>query len=171
MPAGRPAKPVQLHLLNGNTRHLTKEAIADRIEHEQKLRSGHKDYKPSPSVKKDPAALAMFKKLRKLYQEIEYVEGLDEMIINRYCLLTGEVASLEQLVVVMRQDLDQCDKFLERIKLYQSIDSVLGKLGRDREMMLKLEDRLFLNPTSRVKNIPKRPAKRTTDPHAGMFGD
>lgn len=168
---GRAAKPVELHLLNGNKRHLTKEMIADRQEHERSLSSGQKEYKPNKQVRKDPVALDMFKKLKKLYKDLEYVEGMDEMIINRYCTLTSESVTLEQLLVLMRADIDLCKNADERIQLYHAISGIVGKLTRTREMLIKIEDRLFLNPAARVRNIPKKPPKRTTDPHANMFGD
>lgn len=78
--AGRPATPIQLHTANGNKRHLTKAEIAAREKQEKALRSGQKTCKPSPQVKADLVAHAMFKKLAKLYKAVEYVEALDENV-------------------------------------------------------------------------------------------
>ena len=153
---GRPAKPIQLHLLNGNRRHLTKDEIAARKQQEAKLRSGAKTFKPSAQVKADLVAHAMFKKLQKLYRNIEYVEGLDENIINRYCLLHSEYVRLRD----MRQELSEryleCETVEERLSLTERILEVDKRIEKKTDLLLKLEDRLFLNPTARIKNVPKK---------------
>jgi len=151
----RPAKPVELHLLNGNKRHLTKEEIAARRKQEAKLNSGVKRYKPSDQVKVDAVALAMFKRLQRLYKSIEFIEGLDENIINRYCLLHSEWAGLRD----MRNDLAaqyikaEADEKMAMSEMMLELDKRIDKKA---DLMLKLEDRLFLNPVARVKNVPKK---------------
>jgi len=165
---GRPAKPVQLHLLNGNRRHLTKEEIAARQKQESKLRSGTKTYKPSPQVKADLVAHAMFKKLQKLYKNIDYVEGLDENIINRYCLLHSEYVRLR----------DMRKEWADRYAFAESSDDKLiiagqmleldKRIEKKMDLLLKLEDRLFLNPTARIKNVPKKDPE-PEDPFGAEF--
>jgi phage terminase small subunit len=166
---GRPAKPIQLHVLNGNKRHLTKEEIDARQKQEQKLRSSKKDYKANAQVKDDPVALAMFKKLAKLYKSIEYVEGLDENVINRYCLLHSEYLSLR----TMRQQLlDVLNEMVDPLQRFQVMDKITEcdrRLDKKYDLLVKLEDRLFLNPTSRVKNVPKKEPKEKDDPNADLF--
>lgn len=153
---GRPATPIQLHLLNGNKRHLTKEEIEDRQQQEAKLKSGVKIYKPCDQVKKDKIAHAMFKKLKKLYESIEYVEGLDENVINRYCLLYSEYTRLRN----MRQDLadkyDDEPRLENKLMIADRIADIDTQLNKKMDLLLKLEDRLFLNPTARIKNVPKK---------------
>ena len=166
---GRHAKPLQLHLVNGNKRHLTKEEIASRQKQERKLRSGAKSYKPSAQVEADPVALELFKKLKKLYKSIEFVEGLDEMIINRYCLLSSQAEAIERLLVGMNEDVDKCEEIGDRIALYKAISGAMSGLNRLRDMLVKLEDRLFLNPTARIKNVPKRESKKEVDPNTDLF--
>ena len=46
------------------------------------------DFRESPAIKLDPIAHKEFLRLRKLYKQIQYVDGLDEQIINRYCKLS-----------------------------------------------------------------------------------
>jgi len=168
----RPAKPVQLHLLNGNKRHLTKEEIAARQKQETKLNSGQKNYKPSPQVENDMVALAMFKKLKKLYRSIEYVEGLDENVINRYCLLHSEYSRM----VDMRNDITsqyaQSRDPVERLSLADRILEIDKRVEKKMDLLVKLEDRLFLNPTARIKNVPKQENKKPADPLADQgFGN
>jgi phage terminase small subunit len=152
--AGRPRKPVELILLEGKT-HITKKKIAERREEEKSLKSDS-PYQPNKKVKNNPVALEMFYKLQKLYKKIDYVDGLDENIINRYCLLTAEVDSMEILLQRMESDIDKCKTSGEMVTMYKSISGIEGSLNRSRDMLLKMEDRLFLNPTSRVKNVPKK---------------
>lgn len=132
--AGRPSKPVQLIKLEGNKDRRTKKELEFREKSEKALRTGSK-FKESPAVKSDPIAHKEFLRLKKLYKDIEYVEGLDERMINRYCLLISQEQRL-----VERNDPDE-----------------FQMLYKTREMILKLEDRLFLNPTARIKAIPKKP--------------
>lgn len=167
--AGRPAKPVQLHLVNGNKRHLTKKEIAARQAREQKLKSCVKLYKPNAQVEADPTALAIFKKLKKLYKSIEFVEGLDEMVINRYCLLSSQAIALERLLNSMNKDVDKCEEFSDRVMLYKAISGTLAGLNKLRDMLVKLEDRLFLNPIARIKNVPRPEKPQGADPNADLF--
>ena len=167
---GRPAKPIQLHLLNGNKRHLTKEEIAARQKQESKTKSGIKTYRPSLQVENDPVALAMFKKLKKLYRSIKFVEGLDENIINRYCLLHSEYVQIRDV----RQGLSARYEELaleEKLRLSEHLSELDKRLDKKMDLLLKLEDRLFLNPTARVKNVPKKEEKKA-DPLANKgFGN
>lgn len=211
---GRPAKPIQLHQANGNIRHLTKAEIAEREKQEMKLRSGQKEFKASPQVKADKDAKAMFARLKKLYAQIEYVEALDENVINRYCLLHSECLGLQRvrrdlqdqldtmgecadsgevakpsddksIAVAMRflsaeeeakltqpagQGLQLSAQMVGRIQLANIILELDQRLQTKMAMMLKLEDRLFLNPTARIKNIPRKEEKREETPEERLFG-
>jgi hypothetical protein len=42
-------------------------------------------------------------------------------------------------------------------------------LHKTREMILKLEDRLFLNPVSRIKAIPKKPPEEEKESPMAQF--
>lgn len=164
--AGRPAKPLSLI-----KKHLTKDEINARQEMEKKVKSGVKNFKANEQVMQNPVALAMFKKLKKLYKNIDYIEGLDENIINRYCLLTAEAQALEQLVNNMNDDVNNCEDFEDRIALYKAISGTLSSLNKIRDMLLKIEDRLLLNPTARIKNVPKKEKQQKEDPNESLFGD
>jgi phage terminase small subunit len=140
--AGRGSKPVQLLKLEGKS-HRTKKELEHREKAEKSLYTGT-SFKESPAVKSDPIAHKEFLRLKKLYKKIQYVDGLDEQIINRYCMLISQEASLHELL--NKEDLD-VDK---KMDIYKTIN-------KTRDSLLKLEDRLFLNPTARVKAIPKTP--------------
>lgn len=166
--AGRPAKPIELHLAEGK-KHLTKSEIAARQEQENKLKS-HIKYRPSDKVMQNPVAIRTFKKLKRLYKDIDYVEGLDEMIINRYCLMTAEIEGQETLLSKMNDDIDECEDPSDRIQLYKTIQQAEITVNRMRDMLLKLEDRLFLNPTARIKNVPRKETEETPQSKWAKFG-
>lgn len=143
--AGRPSKPVQLIKLEGNKDRRTKAELDHREKMEKALYTGM-NFKESPVVKSDPIAHKEFLRLKKLYKQIEYVDGLDEQIINRYCLLVSQEQSIHDMILKSSFD-------AEKIELYKQIN-------KTRDSLLKLEDRLFLNPTARVKAIPKTPPEK-----------
>lgn len=212
---GRPAKPIQLHQANGNIRHLTKAEIAQREKQEASLKSGQTAFRASAEVKADKVAKAMFNRLKKLYAQIEYVEALDENVINRYCLLHSECLGLQRVRRDLQDQLDRMgeseseasdaklsdDKSIPRALRFLSpeeearlkrpaspemqlsprllwraalADRILEldqKLQKKMDMLLKLEDRLFLNPTARLKNAPRKaeePKQQT--PFERMYG-
>jgi phage terminase small subunit len=167
--SGRPGKPVDLLLLNG-TKHLTKEEIEARTAQENSLKSKAK-YKPNKKVIQNKTAYTMFKKLKTLYKDIEYVDGLDENIINRYCLMTAEIDSLENLASKMEDDLENCEEFTDRLQLYKAISGTEITINRIRDMLLKIEDRLFLNPTSRVKNVPHKEKEKPEESKWSKYGN
>jgi hypothetical protein len=98
-------------------------------------------------VKADPIAHKEFLRLKKLYKNIQYVDGLDEQMINRYCLLISQEQRL-----VERNDPEE-----------------FQMLHKTREMILKLEDRMFLNPTARIKAIPKKPPEEKKESPMAQF--
>jgi phage terminase small subunit len=158
--AGRPAKPIDLLMMEGK-KHLTKAEIEARKDREQSLRSGT-TFRANEKVRNNPVAMRIFRSLKRLYKNIDYVEGLDEAVINRYCLMTAEIDGLETLVSKMQDDIDECEEAADRVQLYKTISSSEITINRMRDMLLRIEDRLFLNPTSRVKNVP--PPKKEEEP-------
>lgn len=144
--AGRPSKPVQLIKLEGNKDRRTKTELEFREKAEKALYTGT-TFKESPAVKADPIAHKEFLRLKKLYKNIQYVDGLDEQMINRYCLLISQEQRL-----VERNDPEE-----------------FQMLHKTREMILKLEDRMFLNPTARIKAIPKKPPEEKKESPMAQF--
>lgn len=153
--AGRPSKPTQLIKLEGKS-HRTKKELEHREKAEKSLYTGT-TFKESPAVKADPVAHREFLRLKKLYKQIQFVDGLDEQIINRYCMLISQEQALAKMMERMRLDVDELESVEERLELYGYIAGVTDKTMKTREMLLKIEDRLFLNPTGRIKSIPKKP--------------
>jgi phage terminase small subunit len=166
--AGRPSKPVQLIKLEGNKDRRTKAELEYREKMEKSLYTGI-NFKESPAVKADPIAHKEFLRLKKLYKHIQYVDGLDEQIINRYCMLISQEQALAKMMERMRMDIDEVEDVQERIRIYESIAGVTDKVMKTRDMLLKLEDRLFLNPTARIKAIPKKPPEEKKESAMAEF--
>lgn len=165
--AGRPSKPVQLLKLEGKS-HRTKKELEHREKAEKSLYTGIK-FRESPVVKADPVAHREFLRLKKLYKHIEYIDGLDEQIINRYCMLISQEQSLSNTMNRMWVDIEEVETIEERAEIYRSISGVTDKTMKTREMLLKLEDRMFLNPTSRIKSIPKQPEEENKESAMAQF--
>jgi phage terminase small subunit len=168
--AGRKGQPTELLLLKGAS-HLTKEEIDRRKKAEKSLKSGIPKFHPIDQVLLDPIAKATFIKLLTLYQDIDYVEGLDEAIINRYCLMTAEADRVQKLLIDMDNAVDKCEEPSQMVGLYKAITSAEITVGRIRDRLLQMEDRLFMNPTSRVRNVPKKDKEKPKTDFDKQFGD
>lgn len=183
--AGRPAKPIALHMQNGNARHLTKA----EIEHRQKseIRLGDKKMKCPDFVKNDVEAYKKWKELVKLYEDVEFVSSGDIGMLARYCVTFSQYLKLlERLkrIKEIAQDTDDIEGYLYDAEEFNarirrqlmdmvSTDGVLRiekAVNQKLDILIKMEDRLFLNPVAKVKNIPKKEAEGESDPNADMFG-
>jgi len=156
--AGRPSKPVQLIKLEGNKDRRTKAELDHREKMEKKLQTGT-IFKEEPATKADPVAHKEFLRLKKLYKEIEFVEGLDQATINRYCQLKGQEAFLQDLYIELKKAIDSTKQITRKMDFYEDMKEVITKQNQVRDKMLKLEDRLFLNPVARMRSIPKKPTE------------
>ncbi|GAE27017.1 hypothetical protein JCM9140_3128 [Halalkalibacter wakoensis JCM 9140] len=154
--AGRPSKPVQLIKLEGNKDRRTKAELDHREKMEKSLQTGT-TIKEEPATKADPVAHKEFLRLKKLYKEIEFVEGLDQATVNRYCQLKGQEHFLQDLYVELKTMMESEEKIGKKLSVYEDLKEVITKQNQVRDKMLKLEDRLFLNPVSRMRAIPKKP--------------
>ena len=153
----RPGKPTELILLEGKS-HRTKDELEQRKKAEEELATGE-EFKESAQVKNNKIAHKEFLRLKKLYKEISYVEGLDEQIINRYCLEISNLFELQEMIENISKKIDECEEIAEQISMYNTMVEAMKAQHKSKELLLKYEDRLFLNPTSRIKSIPKKPEK------------
>lgn len=182
--AGRPAKPIALHLQNGNKRHLTKAEIEQRQKSEVRL--GDKKMKCPDFVKNDVDAYKKWKELIKLYEDIDFVSSGDIGLLGRYCVTHSQYLKLLNRMSHIRniaQDADDVEDYMsnaefnakmqKQIMDMVSTDGVLRiekAVNQKSDMLIKMEDRLFLNPVAKVKNIPKKDSEGEGDPNADMFG-
>ena len=63
---------------------------------------------------------------------------------------------------------------MNKINYIVSVDGVLkidSAINKKMDMLIKMEDRLFLNPLSKVKNVPKKEPKTIDPATAKGFGN
>lgn len=182
--AGRRAKPIGLHLAEGNPSHLTKEEIEERKAAEVKL--GEQDLaklKKPIFVSKDKAANKLWNELIKEYksaakQGVDLLTSSDIGVLAMYCKTYSEYERLQvqyQRIDNIAIDEDVLHEFIDKavaadqvnykalqyLSQLASLEGILKvetAINKKMDMLLKLQDRLFLNPLAKVKNVPK-PAK------------
>lgn len=193
--AGRHASPIQLHMQNGNKRHLTKA----EIEHRQKseIRLGDSKLKCPDFVKNDIGAYKKWKEVTKLYKDVDFVSSGDVGLLARYCKTFSEYLILQKSyqrtsdIHYDCKDLEEAidgdyyDEETDKVKaLFSSkvkkqlrdmfsigaLMAIETAINKKMDMLIKMEDRLFLNPLAKIKNVPKKEVKEE-DPNAGIFGD
>jgi Phage terminase, small subunit len=180
--AGRPAKPIELHLLNGNKRHLTKVEIEQRKKSEVQL-GEHKLVCP-PYVRHDKNAYKKWKEIAKLYKGIDFVSSADVGLMARYCMAFSEYINLTEhrkVCATIRvdtengEDTDMLEVLAAKypvktaVKMFEKIEytfSLSGVLAVDKALnakmttLVQMEDRLFLNPLAKIRNVPKKEVKQ-----------
>lgn len=163
----RPPKPVSI-----NKKRLTKAEKEFRLEQESKLKTGNK-LNCYDDVKNDKIAYKEFLRLRKLFIKLDFIDSLDEQIINRYCKEISRKSNIEDILQKIQSKLNE-NSFMTNTQysdICKSIDSLNKTITNINNMLLKYEDRLFLNPFSRMKAIPKEPPKEIKDKEAYLFGE
>lgn len=162
---GRNAQPLQLIKSKGRSHHLTRAEIARRESSEIRLKN--KTVKASPQVMADTRALVEFKRLKKLYKEIDFVGSLDEHLINQYCLAVSELDDLLTVMGYSRTDSKSADPVTRKLGLTEFMELDV-EVRQKRQEIIKLSDRLYLNPVARTKNLPMK-KKEKRDPNADLF--
>lgn len=190
----RNAKPIQLLIAEGK-KHLTKEEIEDRKNTE--LRFGDQKLKCPDFVKKDIEAYKKWKEITALYKDFDFVSSGDSGLLSRYCKTFSEYQDLlnsYQRIKEIHYDSDALDEFLDtalegdfgeeeqRLFGYKvkkqlrdmiSINALLSietAINKKMDMLIKMEDRLFLNPLAKIKSIPKKAKEDPTDSKWTKYG-
>lgn len=190
---GRNAKPIGLQLAEGNPNRLTKEEIAARQAAEIKLGKSELDkLKPPPFVKNDTVAFSYWKQHLKEYksaaaQGIELLTSSDVGMLALYCKTYAEYERLlkaYQRIDDIASDVEPLEDYLSSSEEFDhrarqqmtnllSVDGLLRietAINKKMDMLIKMQDRLFLNPLAKVKNVPK-PKKEDKPPSKfGKFG-
>lgn len=159
--AGRQALPIDVLLTRGK-KHLTKKEIELRKQAEVKLGVGDIEKLAPPAyITNDVVAYGYWKKHIKEYANAaksgtEILRSSDVGILCMYCKMQSEYEALMEYR--QRQPLG----FDEMLKLEAAINKKIAS-------MIQMQDRLFLNPAARVKNVPKKQDKPPENP-ADEFG-
>lgn len=186
---GRNAKPISI--LEG---HRTKAEIAARQEAEIKL--GNNKLKCPDFVKNDIEAYKKWKEVTKLYKDVDFVSSGDIGLLARYCKTFSEYLILQnayQRTSDIHYDCKELDeaingdyydeednkvkalfsyKVKKQLRDLFSIGAVLTietAINKKMDMLIKMEDRLFLNPLAKIKNVPKKEKKLERDSNADLF--
>lgn len=175
---GRNAKPIELLQIEGK-KHLTKEEIESRKESE--IHFGDHKLKCPEFVKNDLAAYKKWKEITRLYNDFDFVSSGDSGLLARYCKSFSEYQDLlcsYQRIKEIHCDMKDLDSELEneyeddneekrcfsykvkkQLRDMISINALLSiesAINKKMDILIKMEDRLFLNPLSKVKSIPKK---------------
>lgn len=177
---GRPGKPISMHLYDGK-KHLTKAEIKHRQENE--IRLGAPDLKMPQSVRQNPVAKKKWKELEELYKGFDFVSSSDVGIISQLCLAYAELGSLlshlkrlegidffspeEQEEIneewSSRLSEKQIRNMWAKVDFCMSVGGILAvnrAIDAKRSIIRSLEDRLYLNPLAKNRNVPKKPAEK-----------
>lgn len=191
--AGRNAKPIALHLAEGNPNRLTREQIKQRQQSEIKLGANDlKKIKKPRFITKDKVANKLWNDLIKDYQSaadqgVELLTSSDVGTLALYCKTFSEYENLlsaHQRIENIAEDTDNLyayileqDEFamkaMTQIAQLASIDGILKierAINNKMDMLLKLQDRLFLNPLAKVKNVPKPKKEEKAPSKFAKFG-
>lgn len=192
---GRNAKPIDLIMADGNKRHLTKAEIEHRKNTE--IRFGNDKLVCPKHIKNDKIAYAKWKELIRLYKDFDFVASGDVGMLGRYCMAYSEYMDLLERRTMVCQLMpkvdddeneiikDQLDagnvhpkRIQKMIEKYEYILSIGGIISLDKainakmDALVKMEDRLFLNPLAKIKNVPKKPPEEEkTELDQNGFGD
>lgn len=193
---GRNAKSIGLHLAEGNPNRLTKAQIRERQEAEVKL--GEQDLKKlkKPTfITKDKLANKLWNDLIKEYQAaaqqgVELLTSSDVGALGLYCKTYSEYEYLldaRQKITNIEIDgweledyLDQVEdpdnsgykamQYLSQLAAVEGVLKIETAINKKMDMLLKLQDRLFLNPLAKVKNVPKPKKQEKTESKFARFG-
>lgn len=181
--AGRNRQPIDVLLSNGK-KHLTKAEIAERKESE--LHLGTSELICPDFVLNDPVAFKKWQEMLALYEGKTFVESGDTGHLARYCKTFSEYIDLlehryrtQNMERFNEEEQKQViDEFATHIgeraavKMWQKVEyimSVSGLLAIDKAInskmaaLVAMEDRLFLNPLAKIKNVPKKEQEKPKD--------
>ncbi|ETT61247.1 terminase [Paenibacillus odorifer] len=178
---GRNAMPVDLQIAKGNPNNLTKEEIRQRKEAEVKLGKTDLDKLRPPSlVKTDAVALGHWKQALKEYKEAakagsHLLTSSDVGLLAMYCRTYSEYEKLllqyqtiENIKIdtnIFEEYFDHAEEvegielkalvYLSQLASLEGVLKIETAINKKMDMLLKMQDRLFLNPSSKVKNVPQ----------------
>lgn len=177
---GRNGQPVNLILANGRSHHLTKTVIEQRKAAE--IKTGTQTLRCPDYVKNDVNAFKRWKEIIKIYKDVDFVSSGDVGMLARYCMTHSEYLRLldnRKHLEALEADWSQYDNILpdnfsDRIEQILKLNPLLQletAINKKMDLLIKMEDRSFLNPLAKIKNIPKKEPEKV-DPLASRgFGD
>ena len=176
---GRNAQPIDILTAKGK-KHLTKQEIDHRKKSEIKV--GETKLICPIFIKKDIPAMMKWKEIVKIYKDIDFVSSGDTGLLARYCMTFSEYLALldqKQKINSFEIRYDEIEAYLDE-ELIKALDCIVkfnpmmqldSAVNKKMDMLIKMEDRLFLNPLAKVKNVPKKEPVKVDPLAAKGFGN
>lgn len=158
--------PMSLQLQQYRKVHKSKEEIRQRLEYEEKMKVGKRVFIITDKILKYPHAIAKWNQLVTIYENFEFVSEIDIGIMEKYCICHAEYY---YLLEIKNELLKQYDDKIVAYRMVRSL-KIEQDINNKVEILLKLEDRLFLNPHSRLKNIPKFESEDKKESYLEILG-
>lgn len=163
---GRNAKPIHLHLLQGNKSRLTKKEIEKRVEVENKLKPKKDKVKPPKWL--DSIAKKEFKRIAEELMELDLLTNIDVNALAAYCDAYSDYIKCTQIIREEGLMVEYTNKAAETNKVPHPL---LTKKKQLHEQMKSLASEFGLTPVARAKiALPKEKDKPKTEEEQ-LFGD
>jgi phage terminase small subunit len=176
MPA---AKPVMIYEAQGKANHRSKKEMSNRKD--SVIKFGGQYIKCPEYIKIDLNAYAKWQEIAELYFGVDFIGAGDSGMIARYCITHSEYMDLisrrgridaltkdnEDVEEVLPES-DDIFSFKVRRKIMDAISTqaILNldtSINKKMDMLIKMEDRMFLNPLAKLKNVPKKEETKPVD--------
>jgi phage terminase small subunit len=175
--AGRPPKTADIIRLEKKS-HRTKKELNHREKTEKSLLTGM-SFREKSYVKNNPTAHNEFLRIKKLLAKIGKNDGLQENIINRYCMIYAEYFETEMQRKNMCDMLDELSERKDEIEFNEYVKNTIAiqnhintldrQLNTKQEMLLKIEKESLMTTASALRAVTKQPPKEE-DTTVRMFG-
>lgn len=163
---GRKAKPIHLHLLEGNKNRLTKNEIEYRVETEQRLKPKKDKVKPPSWL--DPIAKKEFKRIAKELAELDLITNVDVNALAAYCDAYSEYIRCTEIIREEGLMVEYTNKAAETNKVPHPL---LTKKKQLHEQMRSIAIEFGLTPSARARlAMPKKEEKPKSEAEL-LFGD
>lgn len=176
--AGRNAQPIDILTAKGKS-HKTKAEKEQRKNAEIKF--GDQKLSCPDYVSKDLIARHKWNEIAKLYKDVDFVSSGDSGLVGRFCMTFSEYRDLLNRRVrinTISKDSDDVEDYIQDseefdYKIKQKLSDMVSTaailqidkaINSKMEMLIKMEDRLFLNPLAKIKNVPKKEKEVPKDP-------
>ncbi|RBW69468.1 phage terminase small subunit P27 family [Bacillus taeanensis] len=146
--AGRKAKPVNLHLLEGNKSHLTKEEIEKRQKAEESLTLKSDNIKPPTWL--DSEGKKTFRKLIKEFEEIDLLVNVDVYMIAMFCDAYSDYIECTKIIQDEGKLIEHTNKAGETNRIPHPL---LTKKSHAFNQMKAMASEFGLTPSARTKLI------------------
>ncbi|WP_031405284.1 phage terminase small subunit P27 family [Geobacillus vulcani] len=164
---GRNAKPIHLHLLEGNKNRLTKKEIEQRLETEKRLKPKKDKIKPPSWL--DDVAKKEFKRIAKELMELDLLTNVDVNALAAYCDAYSDYVKCTQIIQEEGLMVEYTNKAAETNKVPHPL---LTKKKQLYEQMRSIASEFGLSPAARAKlAIPKSEEHQQKSEEEQLFGD